>query len=365
VTTHLTQQLTDQADRPDAPELPSASGRLSGTRRYVIRRVAIFFFTVWAAVTLSFVFIRLIPGDPISALQRQLEQQGQYERRDRSGEFLRHYYREFGLDGSLFTQYTRYMRNVITRFDFGPSLLSYPTDASYLIRRGLPWTIGLVSISTILAWVLGVTSGALVGWARRSRIAGFVTNICLATSNIPAYLFALWMVFFFAYRLGWFPSNGAYDPGLTPGFSLDFIGSVIHHGALPVLSTALITATAWLIGTRALVVNILGEDFLTYATARGLRPTQVLFKYVMPNTWLPQIQALGLALGGVVGGNVLIEQLFRYPGVGQLLIRAAAVKDVNTMTAVTIMLIVVVLLANLLLDLLLPVLDPRVTYRKR
>ena len=333
-------------------------------QRYILRRLGVFVLTAWAALTLSFIFIRLIPGDPLQALQVQLEQQGQYNNVDTSGDVLAYYQEAFGLNGSLLEQYLRYMDRLILHFDFGPSLLSYPNDASVLIWRGLPWTVGLVTTSTLLAWGIGVVSGSIVGWTRKSRLSQAITNICLATSNIPAYLFALWFVFIFAYQLGWFPSNGAYDTSLSAGWNLDFIRSVIHYGALPVLSSALITSTAWLIGTRALVVNTLGEDFLTFAAAKGLTNRQILFRYVIRNSWLPQIQALGLALGAVVGGNVLIEQLFRYPGVGQLLIRAAAVKDVNTMMAVTTMLIVMVLTANLLIDLLLPLLDPRVTYDK-
>lgn len=338
--------------------------RLSGGQRYILRRLIIYLFTLWGAISLSFLFVRLIPGDPIEALLTQLELQGQYQAVDTSEAVSEYYKREFGLEGSLWSQYWNYMDRVVLHFDFGPSLLSYPKPATELIMRGLPWTIGLVTVSTVLAWIVGVISGALVGWTRRSPISGFVTNICLATSNIPGYLFALWFVFIFAYRLGWFPSNGAYDTSLERGWNIEFIASLIRYGTLPVLSTALVTSTMWLIGTRALVVNILGEDYLTFAAAKGLTPTQILFKYVMRNAWLPQIQALGLALGAVVSGNVLIESLFRYPGVGQLLINAANVKDVNTMMATTTLLIVMVLTANLLIDLTLPLFDPRVSYDK-
>ncbi len=357
--------------RPDDVEVSAAVAstrrrqRLSNTQRYILRRIGIFFLTIWAALTLSFFFIRLIPGDPIRALLLQLERQGQYGGIDASESVASYYRTQFGLDGSLLEQYLRYMQRLVLHFDFGPSLLSFPNPSADLILRGLPWTVGLVTVSTLLAWIIGVVAGSLVGWTRGSRVARIITNVCLATSNIPAYLFALWFVFLFAYQLGWFPSNGAYDASLRPGWTFEFIGSVIRYGTLPVLSSALITSTAWLIGTRALVVNTLGEDFLTYAEARGLTRRQILFGYVIRNSWLPQIQALGLALGSVVGGNILIEQLFRYPGVGQLLIRAAEVKDVNTMMAVTTMLIVMVLTANLLIDLLLPLLDPRVTYEKK
>lgn len=179
-------------------------------------------------------------------------------------------------------------------------------------------------------------------------------------SHIPAYFVALFLVFVLAYRTSYFPANSAYDASLKPGWHLNFIVSVIQHGALPVFATALVAASNWLIGTRALVVSILGEDYLTYASAKGLGPRRILMRYVMRNAWLPQIAALGIVIGGVINGNVLIERLFRYPGLGNLLIDAISVKDVNTAQAIVALLIFLVLTLNLIIDLVLPFIDPRV-----
>ena len=176
--------------------------------------------------------------------------------------------------------------------------------------------------ATIIAWVIGVVGGTFVGWARKSRFAGFITNFSLGLSHIPAYFVALFLVIFLGYRNPIFPPNGAYDASLDKEFSWPFILSVIKYGTLPVLAPSIVGFAGWLITTRALVVNILGEDYLTYAEAKGLSPWRILNRYVLRNAWLPQIAALGIALGGVINGNILVERLFRYPGVGNLLIES-------------------------------------------
>ena len=334
--------------------------RINPTLTYVLRRMVQFILLVWAAITLTFIFIRLIPGNPIDALVTQMELQGQYGGVDTSQEIVEFYEKEFGLDGSIPEQYLRYLNRVVIHQDFGPSLVSYPVPATELIQRALPWTTFLVGMSVIFGWLFGVLAGSAVGWARKSKWADWVTNFCLVTANIPDYFFALWFVFIFAYALNWLPANGAYDASLRPGVRWDFISSVLYYAILPVSASVLVRATDWLISTRSLVVNILGEDYLTYAQARGLKNRNILTRIVLRNTWLPQIAGLGISLGGIVGGNVLIENLFRYPGVGTLMVQATALKDVNTMMACLTMMIILVLTANLIIDLLLPLIDPRV-----
>lgn len=347
-------------DLPEQDEVQVKKRWLHPTLAYVLRRIGLFIFLVWAAITLTFIFIRLIPGNPIEALMTQMEIQGQYGAVDTNEDVLRFYEEQFGLNGSLIEQYTSYLRQVLIHQDFGPSLVSYPVPAFELIKRALPWTIALIGASTILGWVIGVLAGCATGWARGKKWANWLTNFCLVTANIPDYFFALWAVFIFAYMLDWLPASGAYDVSLRPGWNIEFILSAAKYATLPVLSSVLVRSTDWLISTRALVVNILGEDFLNHAQARGLRNNNILVNIVMRNAWLPQLAGLGITLGGIVGGNVLIENLFRYPGVGQLMVQATAQKDVNTMMACMSIMIILVLLANLVIDLLLPIVDPRV-----
>ena len=343
----------------------AAGGRrrwLSPTLAYFARRIGLYFVTLWGATTASFIFFRLIPGDPIGALIFQLQAQGQYGSQEQTQAIVDYYRRVFGLDGNLFEQYLRYLERILIYQDFGPSLINYPTPAKDLIFRSLPWSIGLLGTATILAWVVGVLGGTFVGWARGSRAAGAITNFALLLSHVPAYFVALFLVFVLAYRARLLPANGAYDASLTIGFNGPFIASVIKYAIIPVAATAFVGACNWLITTRTLVVSILGEDYLTFAGAKGLSARRILNRYVLRNAWLPQITALGITLGNVFNGNVLVERLFRYPGVGNLLIDAVSVKDLNTAQGIVILLIFVVLTANLIIDLCLPLFDPRVKH---
>jgi peptide/nickel transport system permease protein len=349
-------------DPETAKETAARSWRLSPTGAYVARRVGLYLISLWGAISASFFFFRLIPGDPIGAIVAKMESQGQYSAGGSSAELVAHYQKAFGTDGSLWEQYVRYLDRVILHQDFGPSIISYPVPATDLIMRALPWTLGLIGTATLLGWIVGVVGGTFVGWARTSHTANWITNISLVLSHVPAYFVALGFVYLLAYKTAYFPSNGAYDSSLSKGWNIDFILSVIKFGTLPVIATALVSAMNWLIGTRALVVNILGEDYLTYAGAKGLTSWRILLGYVMRNAWLPQVAALGIVMGGVINGNVLIERLFRYPGLGNLLIDAIDVKDVNTAQGIVALLIFVVLTLNLIIDLALPLIDPRVKY---
>lgn len=350
------------AERPASAERAEPRWQLSPTTAYIARRLGLYLITLWGAVTASFVFFRLVPGDPIRAVIAQLETQGQYQPQEQTQAIIDHYKQTFGLDGNLFEQYVRYLDRVVLHWDFGPSVLSYPSPSIDLITRALPWTLVLIGTATVLGWVIGVVAGTFTGWARTTRAGNWITNFSLVFSHIPAYFIALLGVFILAYRYPIFPANGAYDGRLTPTWSFEFALSVIKHGTLPVMATAAVAAASWLIGTRALVVSILGEDYLTYANAKGLSPSRILNRYVMRNAWLPQVAALGIAMGGVVNGNVLVERLFRYPGLGNLLIDSITVKDVNTAMAIVTIFIIGVLTLNLIIDLMLPLIDPRVKY---
>lgn len=335
---------------------------LSPAATYILRRLGLYVLTLWGSLTASFFFFRLLPGDPISGIISQLQTRGQYSSLDNSQDMVEFYRKEFGLDGSLGQQYLSYFRNIVTQFDFGPSVLSYPSPATDLIIRALPWTFALIGVATILGWGIGVVAGTLMAWKRNTRWAEWITNGALAFSHIPAYFMALFLLIFLSYRTGLMPSRGAYDAGLDPSWSIDFMLSAIRYGTLPVLATVIVAVANWMISTRALVVSILGEDFLTFASAKGITPRHVLTRYVLRNAWLPQIAALGLALGGVVSGNILIERLFVYPGLGNLLVDAVIIKDVNTAMATVTLLIFMVLTINLIIDLCLPLIDPRVKF---
>jgi peptide/nickel transport system permease protein len=256
------------------------------------------------------------------------------------------------------------MNQVFILHDLGPALLDYPTHSQVIIFRALPWTIGLLGLSAILSWLLGLVFGAIVGWRRGKPIAQFFTNFSLAFSHVPYFFVALLLIFFFAYRLALFPSQEGYDAGVSPSLSLAFLGSVIHHGLLPAISLVFIGVCNWMLSTRQLIVSTLGEDYLSFADAKGLTPRRILLHYALRNAYLPQITAFGISLGFIVNGNVLVEQIFNYPGVGHLLVQALAILDFDTIQGIVTLSIFAVLTANLVIDLIQPALDPRVKFTR-
>lgn len=333
------------------------------TIAYVIRRFAVYVLTLWAAITATFFFFRLIPGNPIDAYIQNLQQNYVYNERA-SAEVVEHYKEVFGLEGNLLEQYGRYLYQLVVAQDLGPSLISYPDPAQVVIARALPWTIGLLVLSTLIAWVLGVALGAYVGWRRDKKTSEFITYVGVATANIPFYFIGLIMLFVLAYRYGWFPAGYAYDSELDVGLSWDFVASVIYHGTLPAASIVLVGILANMLGMRQQMITVLGEDYLTFAQAKGLRPWRVLRRYAMPNCYLPQITGLLISFGFIFNGNILLEQLFNYPGIGRLLISAINQLDFNTVLGITNLSIFVVVTAVFVVDLILPILDPRIKYSR-
>lgn len=326
---------------------------------YVARRFAVFLFTIFGSFTVAFFFFRLIPGNPLGALLVTLQQQYSYTSAEASN-YVDSYKEAFGLELPLYEQYVRYIGNVLFRFDLGPSLLAFPTPAQNLIAQALPWTIGLLGITVILAWCVGLLLGGLLGWRRETRWSQFLTTVAVGFSQIPQYIVAILLVFVLAYTLGWLPSRDAYDAGVTPGLNWAFVRSVVEHGLIPGLAMLTVALAGWIISTRALMVLILGEDYLLYAQAKGLSRRRVFLQYALRNTLLPQVTGLAISLGFILNGALLVETLFNYPGLGSLLARAVGTLDYNTIQGIVLISIVAVLTANFLLDIFLPLIDPRI-----
>jgi peptide/nickel transport system permease protein len=328
---------------------------------YLARRLGLYVVSLWGAFTVTFIFFHMIPGNPIQSFLESLQQQEVYGV-SAGQEVVEHYKKLFGLEGNLFDQYMAYLYRVFVAHDLGPALINFPTDVTLIVARALPWTIGLLGLATVLAWTIGVTLGTLAGHLRDGTAAQVLTNVAIALSHIPAYFVALVLLFIFAYRMAVLPSSAAYQASLVPELSVPFILSLIRHGTLPALSIVIVLACNELIVTRMLIVSTLGEDYLTLADAKGLRPTHILANYALRNCYLPLVTAFGINLGRIISGNVLVERIFNYPGIGNLLVQAIAILDFNTIQGIIAMLIFAVLTANLLIDLLLPVLDARVKY---
>ena len=310
-------------------------------------------FTAWAAITINFLLPRFLKGDPdlgvpCPATRARLSPE--------VAESLRIL---FGLndDRSLLQQYIDYWRLMFSG-DLGRSISRGLAPVTEVIASALPWTIGLVGLATLLSFVIGTALGSVIGWRRGSRLDVLVP-ITTFFSTVPYFWMGLIAIAVFATTLGWFPASHAYGRGTVPEWSLDFGLEVIRHGTLPALTIVIASLGGWILGMRNLMVTILDEDYVTVAQAKGLTPRRVLSRYAARNAVLPQIQSFALALGFIVGGTLVMELVFSYPGVGKLLLDATAAKDYPLMQGLFLVITLTVLVANILADVVYAVLDPR------
>ncbi|MCS7145974.1 MAG: ABC transporter permease [Aigarchaeota archaeon] len=329
----------------------------SSVRKYIIKKIASYLITLFLSFTAVFFILRLIPGNPIRAYVYMLRSRYGFEPiGDRA---IQLFEEMFGLNQDIFTQYLTFLRRLIFELDLGPSFMAFPSPAQELIIRHLPWTIILLTITTLLSWVLGLLLGVIVGWKRGTRFDNFFFTFSLIFSQVPYYIVAVVLLLLFAYIIPIFPSRGAYAASLTL-FDLNFVVSAVQHAFLPALSIILVSLTGWLISTRALVIGIVGEDYLQYAVAKGLSTTRILTRYILRNTLLPQTTGLAISLGFIVTGAFLVEWIFVYPGIGALFVNAIGLLDFNVIQGIIMLTMFTVLTANLIMDLIYPLIDPRV-----
>ncbi len=326
---------------------------------YLIRRVVMFFVVVILAATLNFIIPRLAPGDPIGAVLEELRARGASTGGDSEDEIVAAYRARFGLDKPIHIQYLSFLANTL-RFDLGYSISYYPQKVEAALLRSLPWTVGLLAISTVISFAFGSFFGALMAWPRAPASVNRFVPFFMVLSAVPYYLLGLILVYIFAFVLRWLPLGGAYSSGTVPELDLDFLLDVIRHGILPALSIVLTSVGFWALGMRGVMVTVLGEDYLTLAEAKGLPGRRVFFAYAMRNALLPQVTSLAIALGTVASGSVLVEVIFNYPGVGWLLYNALRSSDYYMVQGVAFFLILTVAVSVLIVDLIYPLLDPRI-----
>lgn len=329
---------------------------------YVLRRIALFILIVWITATVNFVVPRLAPGDPVGAVIGRMESQG--ARIENSMEMIQHYRRLFGLDDPLHIQYLKYL-GAMTQLEFGYSLANFPARASDIVFRALPWTLGLLATTTLLAFALGTTMGALLAWPRAPRAIRSLVPVFMVLAAIPAYLKAIILLFLLAFTFPIFPAFGTSQIGKVGAEAFENFIDAVYHSALPALALLLSGVGGWALGMRGMMISTVGSDYLMLAEAKGLSPWRVFFRYGMRNAILPQVTSLALALGHIVTGATLVEIIFSYPGVGWLLYRAITDNDFVMIQAITFMLVLAVATAALLIDLLYPRLDPRISYARR
>ena len=329
--------------------------------RYIIKRFINFIIVAFGAITINFALPRLMPGDPLAAMLMEMETLS--EGVEGGKEIIEYYVKEFGLDKDIFTQYVCYLKQLLSG-DLGPSIMAYPTPVQDLLAKVIPWSIGLLLTTTILSWIIGNVLGVFVGWSKKRRLNGIITVVSLGFSVIPYYILALILVFLFAYEIRIFPTGGGYAININPSLTLEFIASVLYHSLLPALSILLVAVGGWLISMRSLIVSILGEDYLLFAEAKGLKKNVIMMRYAFRNALLPQVTGLALSLGGIVSGALLTEQIFAYPGVGTLFFDAFRYRDYNVMQAVLLFATLGTLGAAFIIDILYPLIDPRICYEE-
>lgn len=324
---------------------------------YFIRRVGFFVLTLWAAVTLNFLIPRLQPGDPAQQIVQRLT--GQNQAVDpRQVEAVR---LMLGLttDQSLLQQYVNYLGTVI-RGDFGISYSYFPYTVLHMIGETLPWTVVLVGVTQIIGFAAGTLLGAFAAWKRNGLFDSVISLGSTFFGTLPFFWIALMLIYVFAFQLGWFPEGGGFSGDADPGWSWAFIKDASRYAVLPAASILVTAPIGWIMGMRNNMVQMLGEDYTRLARAKGLSSRRIALWYGARVAILPNVTAFAISLGGILGGTVLVEQVFSYPGMGRLLVEALGNRDYPLMQTIFLFTTVGVLLANFIADMLYGWLDPRV-----
>jgi peptide/nickel transport system permease protein len=330
------------------------------TLRYIGARLVTFVLVILVGNTFVFVLPRLLPTDPVEAMLAKLTSQGQYMDPAQVESIRASLTDAFGLHGSILAQYGRFLSRVLLSGDFGPSMAMYPTPVATLIRAALPWTFGLLLTSTLIAWALGNLIGLLVGLFPDNAASRTMEAVAVCVYPIPYYILALILSIGFSYILPIFPLSFSVE---GDAWTWQYAGSVIWNSILPGLSIVIVVFGWWMISMKALAQGIARESFVHYARLRGVSRRRVMFGYVARNAMLPQLTVLALQIGLIFNGSLVCEILFAYPGIGNLIYSAVIQSDYNLLMGTIGLSIVSVAVATLLIDLLYPLLDPRIRYR--
>ncbi|HLI07275.1 MAG TPA: ABC transporter permease [Ktedonobacteraceae bacterium] len=321
--------------------------------RHLLRRIGFYLVAVWASITLNFLIPRLAPGNPAEALIARF--QGRIR-----PEALHSLEIEFGITNqNLWVQYVQYLNN-LAHGNLGLSITYFPTPVTTVILQDIPWTLALIGLATIISFVLGTLLGIFLAWRRGTTLDSAIPPILTFLSAIPYFWLALISLYVLAYTLNLFPLNGGYDISVTPGLNINFIISAVQHGLLPALTIVVSSIAGWLLGMRNTMITTLSEDYVLMAEAKGLAERRVMFNYAARNAILPNITGFAINLGFVVGGSLLVEIVFSYPGVGFALLQAVQNSDYALMQGLFLFIALAVLAANFLADIVNAALDPRI-----
>jgi peptide/nickel transport system permease protein len=321
--------------------------------RYLLRRAGFFLLTLWAAVTLNFFLPRMMPGNPAIAMM------GKFRGR-LTGQALQNLETIFGVNTheSLLVQYWHYLGDMATG-NFGTSLFFFPSPVGQVVRSAIPWTLGLFGVVTILAFILGTGVGIVGAWRRGGVIDSVAPPLLVITSAIPYFWVGMMFILIFGLKLQWLPWSGGMDITETPAWTGEYIGNVVEHAILPAFALLITTIGTWTLTMRNNMVTTLAEDYVRMARAKGLSNPRIMLDYAARNAVLPNLTGFAMSLGFVVGGAILIEYVFNYPGVGYMLLQAVENEDYPLMQALFLLITVAVLVAVLLADIATAIFDPR------
>jgi peptide/nickel transport system permease protein len=323
--------------------------------RWFARRLVFYVFAIWVALTVNFLLPRLMPGSPIAGLLQHLSP----AQLQANPGIIKTY--EALLGGghhSIWQDYVTYL-NRIAHFNFGLSTSNYPTKVSEVVGRTLPYSIFLVGVGFLLAFAIGICVGMVAAWRRGGFIDSVVVPAFMMVSAFPAFFFALLGLYFLGLKAGWFPLQHAYDSDVIPGWNWTFISSAFRHSQLPILAIVAAYSGGWVLNMRAVMINTIGEDYVAMGHAKGLKDRRVMTRYAGRNAILPPLNGFAALFASAVGGLVFVEYIFSYPGVGYTLQNAVLGNDYPLAQAILVVLSVCVIVANLIMDLLNFVLDPR------
>jgi peptide/nickel transport system permease protein len=344
---------------------PSILGRVRVLyKNYVLRTILQALVTILAVITFTFFLIRLMPGNPVQIYIDTLITRENVSYEEAAAQAAAMF--KFDFTASPGQQYLDYVGQLL-RGDLGDSITSPGTKVLSQILQFLPWTIFSVSLGLFASFSIGMLLGILMAYNRNTTIDHMLSLVASILSAVPNYIWGLLIIIVFGVQLKWFvigDMRGTYDPDITPGFTLEFIWSAFTHALLPVLVYVLGSVGAWMLNMRNSTISVLGEDHVNVARARGLSSQRILSAYVGRNAALPMFTLLAINIGFIIGGSVIIEELFVYKGIGSFLFWSITQRDYTSMQGVFLIITISVVASNLLADLLYSRLDPRVSVDK-
>ncbi|MFH4433463.1 ABC transporter permease [Vibrio diabolicus] len=320
---------------------------------YFLRRLSFYLVALLVAATLNFIIPRAMPGDPVTMMFANASVQVTPERIAAMKELLGF------VDGPIYIQYFSYIKNILS-WELGTSIQFYPLSVNSLLGSAFGWSLFLAGTAVVLSFSIASVLGIFAAWKRGSKYDAFVTPGTLIIQAIPQMVIAMLALFTFAIGLKWFPSGYAYTPGTIPDWSSwEFIKNVGYHSVLPLFCATIVQIGGFLVNMRNNMINLLAEDYITMAKGKGLSENRVVFNYAARNALLPSVTALSMSLGMAIGGQLIIEMIFNYPGLGTVLLNAIHARDYQVLQGQLIIMTMFMLCFNLMADMLYMILDPR------